>query len=254
MSDSKDFNLENYTVKELKDYLNTNFCNGVSVQVALKAFEASKQPTKDWEIVSFRDKNSPHIFYNYDYESNSYIHSKYLKIDADLFSLEKMLKGMYSVEDEKIEIYEVRLMSDNLVFKVGEETNAGTIKSFSIADNRILVSFNERYKTACFLDCKGSKLEKVEPKLPLFTTEDGVEIFKTDLPILFGIRRQSVSFSIEPNLNGTCPSDWHYFTTKEAAEKYQLENKPISVSLKEIQEVYYGWQPLLNFFKSKINP
>lgn len=74
-------------------------------------------------------------------------------------------------------------------------------------------------------------------KQPLFTTEDGVDIFEGDIYFLV---TEKYNYGIaytrnNSNYSKTLQNNNKRFSTKEAAEEYVLLNKPC-LSLKEIKE------------------
>jgi len=70
--------------------------------------------------------------------------------------------------------------------------------------------------------------ELVKPR-PLFTTEDGVDIYKNNHPDIFYVNLKSFSMGIDYS-NTLCNPDlmnYKYFSTKEKAEEYIKYNKPM---------------------------
>lgn len=80
-----------------------------------------------------------------------------------------------------------------------------------------------------------------EIKQPLFTTEDGVEIFEGDTKEIFFIHKNN-DFSVKSTLKRECKlgsfsNNVLYFSTKKSAENYIKMNKPC-LSLKDVFSVY----------------
>jgi hypothetical protein len=128
---------------------------------------------------------------------------------------------------DKDNIYSVKRLSDSEIFTIGDKTNSGTIESFKIVENRIMVNFIDNLP--CFLDPKGNPLLKE----PIFITEDGVKCYD-DTYNLFSVLTKGTweTRRILPSKAENYPS-WKHFHTKEARENYILYNKPI-LSLNEV--------------------
>jgi len=225
-----------------------------------------KQPSNDWEIVSFKNKATGNI--------------------DNIDSKRSLLNINWWLDNGGWEIHEVRRISDGKVFKVGDETNWGKVKGFRIVGetNKMVVEYTAIGDWQ-FL----SSVEKVKPKLPLFTTEDGLELFDRNHEV-FAIKKGHYDLFEQRNvktlgvwLNGWYttnllqnPNEYdsriiplikeHYFvfSTKEAADNWITYNKPY-LSLNDLLSVwgdmfpsYYKDAPLFKNFeklaKSKINP
>ncbi len=135
-----------------------------------------------------------------------------------------------------------------------------TINRFEILRNGLLFAYF-RY---------GSKqiqhLKKVKPKQKLFTTEDGVDIFENthywqvetlgDKP--YRIIDACTLLHYKPYIADNYNASIKKFSTKEKAETWILENRPITTSLKELRDFYnsnglYTSSVTISFFKTKIN-
>jgi len=131
-------------------------------------------------------------------------------------------------------IHSIKRLSDGEIFTIGDITNIGTILSIRTEGQGLV--FNGSYKYGL------NDLKHV--KQPLFTTEDGVDIFenKDGEIIWWSLQLDNWKISNAPhickNLIPTKTEDLlkHCrelrFSTKEAAEEYILMNKPC-LSLKE---------------------
>lgn len=111
-------------------------------------------PTKDWEIVEYKEKNGPGI------------------IDASLLSTSHL---------PQYDIRKVRRLSDNTVWTVGDivtaSKNRDIIKEFEIIDGKMFLKMG--YGIGFTLT--DIQLSEIEPALkPLFTTADGVDVFEGD--------------------------------------------------------------------------
>lgn len=67
---------------------------------------------------------------------------------------------------EKYKINSVKRLSDSEILTIGDKTNAGTIKDFTLCkDDRIMVSFENN--PLAYLDSKGLTISKLKPLLQL---------------------------------------------------------------------------------------
>lgn len=196
---------------------------------------------KEYEILSFKHKGSNHIWKN-----DSQLKYTFCIIDgkAPFTSLEEINRY-----PKVYEIHSVKRLSDGEIFTVGDEifsTNWNCTHINKKSDTLVEISLNNEFmfKTKITWQCD---LEDIRHyKKPLFTTEDGVDIFEG-----------SIIYLVEDSLDGICkriasehykgsnsqhPVDhWYkndkYFSTKQAAEEYILMNKPC-LSLNDVFKVY----------------
>jgi hypothetical protein len=113
------------------------------------------------------------------------------------------------------------------IFTIGDKTTLGIITCFRLLDNEIMVDFDN--KNSILLRSK--QLQHV--KQPLFTTEDGVDVFE-------GMSFYYVCEELEL-YNTICCYDEDiklynnskFFSTKEKAEEYIIMNKKV-LSLNDI--------------------
>jgi len=262
MSDSKDFIWTDELVAEY---------SLASQPLSIFEFKRQKQqPSKDWEIVSFRHIYTKENIWSVGDDGNYCIY----KSGALRYSLDRMLNdNVASLKSGDIEIYEVRRISDGEVFKVGdvinykgmlvrswEGNNGCNITKFSIHEGYIYINGHFPFHK----DKKISDWEKVKPKLPLFTTSDGVKKYLMDSYWSVSDEFYLCYSNAHPDFK---PLHKRTFSSKEAAEQYILENKPISVSYKELNMAidlatndrdYSTANRMIckmrDFFKSKINP
>ena len=143
-------------------------------------------------------------------------------------------------------IHSVKRLSDNEIFTVGDKvfsdfTNDGLqyIHSFSLRDSNSIVKLLKE-------DCKDfvgfRNLRFLEKANVLFTTEDGVDICEGDKFYWFSMKNVDLyGINLENNAKkGTTQVESKHFlkfSTKEAAERYILENKPC-LSLKDVFRIY----------------
>lgn len=164
----------------------------------LDHFKQSKQQSnKDWEIVSVK-----------------------YKADGKIYPFNTI------GEDNKFEIHSVRRLSDGEVFTVRDKiwhldsNYSVTILEFYTPTNKNLMWF------ICEDDsCKDLKNFTHKHNEPLFTTEDGKDIYEGDVYwIVWGI-----NFSWERNTaypNEVKNNEAKYFSTYDASQEYILMNKP----------------------------
>lgn len=136
------------------------------------------EETSDWEEV-IEDKV---------YEINSFKNSQYTytlnksgEYKANDFSgswsLEYMLKALHR-DSNDLCVHSIRRVYDGEVFTVGDNTNEGIIKDFSLCkDDRIIISFVDGLPR--YLDAKGG-IHILKVKDLVLKTEDGVDIYEMD--------------------------------------------------------------------------
>jgi hypothetical protein len=136
-------------------------------------------------------------------------------------SIEFMLKNPNTYK-----IYQVKRLYDGEVFTIGDKIGNG--KGAELLNIKI-TSFNieDPYMVKTSSGC--CKLDNIEHrKKPLFTTEDGVEIFEGDK--IYSIDRAKLIFKdvdrVIKSQYFERSSVYKYFSTKEKAEEYILYNKP----------------------------
>lgn len=121
------------------------------------------------------------------------------------------------------------------IFTIGDKTNNGTISKFELDSNGIRVFFEEKPKN---YHVSLNSLLKVQQKL--FTTEDGVDIFEGDK--IYSVNRtnfQHYDNNRTVTHNFCRSSVYKYFSTKEAAQKYINENKPLLIT-EDGKEIFKG--------------
>jgi len=179
---------------------------------------------KDYEILSLKSIHSTTVI---DYKNGG---GSYTKGGFETIYKSKN-KWIESFLASKVWIiYSVKRLSDSKIFTIGDYINIhsnnpccekGTIVDFSFITDINNIS---------------------HVKQPLFTTEDGVDIFKGDKVYYietddtpensFKVNEYTIQYS------GRFLSDntLHSFSTKEKAEEYILLNKPV-LSLKEVNDI-----------------
>lgn len=136
-------------------------------------------------------------------------------------------------------IHSVKRLSDGEVFTIGDEiTVDGEEKSYEIIK---LLKFKDciqvnAKRVGGEIFYRLSSISKLPKKTPLFTTEDGVEIFD-----------KKTSYYLVSNDFKVCFSSWFSqadlpfktFSTKEKAEEYILLNKPC-LCLNDLKTIWEG--------------
>ena len=163
---------------------------------------------KNYEILSLvaSEKNPQHK------KGSKFLHNKDYKF-----------KNMHPTEFWNI--YSVKRLSDGEIFTIGDKTNFGLISKIVINNNSLSFYFEQK---SC-----GYNLQTLIKWKQLFTTEDGVDIFKGDK---YWKVNNYLNLSNRQKATGST-SDLNpakYFSTKEKAEEYILMNKPC-LSLNDIE-------------------
>lgn len=134
---------------------------------------------------------------------------------------------------EKTDVHSVKRLSDNRIFTIGDRVKKDDFLSFIITRFEVdnIGTFTNGYRNL-------KDLTIVEKK-PLFTTEDGVNIFEGDE--VWGITKGVWKpFYRNARLGNKATTEtWKYgkFSTKKIAEEYILMNKPI-LSILDVEKAY----------------
>lgn len=192
------------------------------------------EEVKDYEILSFelktdfisciRYKNKWGKFPFCDNKEESW-NSK-----ENEFSEEELL----SEDRNYYKIHSIKRLRDNSVFSIGDETNFGKITGFEIHNNTIRVQYYIKGNWQWL-----SSIEKAKPVL--FTTEDGVSLTKDDKwhPVCIEEGLGFIPYKITNfKWTGIPAKGFKAFSTKEAAEKYLILNKPC-LSISDIESTYF---------------
>lgn len=155
---------------------------------------------KDYEILSLIEGK---FIYPCDKYSKDYIHQLVNTIGANIHS--------------------VKRLSDGEIFTIGDKINNGSVITG-------IKHFKDRLNI--WLDLSGKSCyggyftidDIIKDKQPLFTTEDGVDIFEGDN--YFKVLQESFILLDMKNANDNHRKDATTFSTKEKAEEYILINKP----------------------------
>lgn len=170
------------------------------------------------------------------------------------------ISTFYKSLDKDLEhktIFKVKRLSDGEIFTIGDKVTSdysdqftGNINKFEIKNNELIIHFAGFDSLKHIIKCK----------TPLFTTEDGVDIFEGDSYYHNNIKweihnctKAGINSGNLINVKG-----YNYFSTKDKAEEYIIMNKPC-LSLNEIYELtndrtgLYNRSDLEEIVKNKLN-
>ncbi len=223
-----------------------------------KQSEPLTNSTKEWEIVSFAEHLSG------TWEKSGYIYpviNGMVGCFNNAMSVEEWLKNQPLIYS----IHSVKRIADGEVFSIGDKISWGihdsyvtTLLGFEMQDGRLKFNDSERPSHLKWADFLYS--QNLHKKLPspntaiqetittdntnvLFTTEDGVDVLKywgkTKVWILSTSNWIISEVSVDTSpFKGATGNEFKYFSKKEAAENYIIENKKL-FSLQEIKQ-YVG--------------
>lgn len=130
-------------------------------------------------------------------------------------------------------IHSIQRLSDSEVFTIGDDTILGKITKIEIGNacvSGIKLSFKDGVKDnvadLCFRKFNDSSQEFLVQKIkpPKFITEDGVSMFVGDKYCY--ICNNEVMNSVVKD-SKYCPMKNYYFSTREKAEEYLINNRPL---------------------------
>jgi len=192
-----------------------------------KRFKVVEETKKEYEVLSLNI---------HDYRISNAVGC------SDVF-IEALLKN------KPTKIHSVKRLSDGEIFTIGDKIKQWGTGSYSVIEK---IYFNEHRQLSYKL--KGIKIDFTDIfseltekfKSPLFTTEDGVDIYDSNHK-LFEVILSNFHLNLDIPLT-TCNDSFDkrkdgfpskVFSTKEAAEEYILWNKPC-ISLKDVASIYPG--------------
>lgn len=181
---------------------------------------------QDYEILSFKqDSNITDLwtyFYNRGWGRNNKGNCEtrpYPTLDAILNN--HLYGGM------KYNIHSVKRLSDGKIFTISDNLTEGIIKQFTLSNynDGIYADTEKKHESGCsgYIGLPLEKWRKI--KNPLFTTEDGVDIYEGDKYWFVNLdvfQTQNITAFINIKLKEECKR----FSTKEKAEEYIIMNKP----------------------------
>jgi len=161
-------------------------------------------------------------------------------------------------------IHSVKRLSDGEIFTIGDKVEfnihaykhaIGIISGFVIYNNTSISFVDNQLGYNSILKIIGNKI-----KQPLFTTEDGVDIFDLHKDEYYFIRKDYLRLNLKKSTDYNDgfvyePEIEVYFKSKEKAEEYILMNKPM-LSLIEVANnsniTVGGMKSLIKLVKSKL--
>jgi len=178
-----------------------------------------------------------------DYEILKVIDREGTVISKNGYTFPECFQTLVNAKDT-FEIFSVKRLSDGEVFTIGDEISTGHFTKNAKIDRIAITTINYQLQ-GIWVSYKGgscalSGIIKVN-KTPLFTTEDGVDFFKSDFKNHANIYSVNKSnFSLNKNALGfTVFTDACLkFSTKEKAEEWILLNKPV-LSLNDLLKKFY---------------
>ena len=131
-------------------------------------------------------------------------------------------------------IKRVRRLSDGEVFSVGDDVEAkkwlgvrGKILRIEEKNGSLRIHF---WKSFSFLD------EIQKSRKPILTSEDGVELFEGDKGYVYD-KVTGKSYHIRVSARTYCPDDYTYYSSREAAEEYRLNNARV-LSMNDVMNFF----------------
>lgn len=221
----------NYILKPIKNNKQEYYINNMFINPEDYPEYWEEIIEKDYEILSFIVDSNKVILTR---RQNNLFASVRSNVTNGFYSEEDILsndpKRVDWIEnsDDKYgySIYSVRRLSDGEIFTIGDKTNQGVINNILLVDNNIL--FNQYVNSF-------KNIQHV--KQPLFTTEDGVEMFAGQIICSVHIETHTIQdrgllcLDFKPN------NDYKYFSKREKAEEY-IKLNSIRYSLKDIKEAF----------------
>lgn len=235
-----------YTLDKNGEYF-VSGSNKIPAQIVVGALTKDWEKVKLWTILSFQT-------------AGGYIRT----LAIDIRSIPKEYCTNYDVWIDhrlnsipKSTIYSIRRESDCEIFTIGDKLPSNG-KYYSI----FKIEINEHY---CYLHYLTEKSEHYtwdlmdvdKVKQPLFTTEDGVDIYEGDH--YYCIRKNGCIYQYYTANKNSCKNEKHIdFSSEVAAEEYILMNKPC-LSINDIRNfptvsIGPGGMPCLslNMFKKLV--
>lgn len=134
-------------------------------------------------------------------------------------------------------------MKNNNIFTINDVIHhkkwdsIGTIKSFRVLNNKILVWIDWNIKNNVNDDSEAFINDIEHYKNPLFTTEDGVEMFAGQTICSVHIKAHTIQDRGILGLDFKPNNDYKYFSKREKAEEYILLNKQC-LSINDVAKIF----------------
>lgn len=176
---------------------------------------------KEYEILSFKIPGNDHWFATL--EKNGMYGGW-----SEKHALSELNRGNWKIQS-------VKRLSDGEVFTVGDKVQTSmslTINGFIIIDNELLIDPFEIIGTVALNGI-------TKAKQPLFTTQDGVEIFEGNEFYFVPKHQFIIHWSKAYHKGYGNKIDVKYFSTKEKAEEYIIMNKPC-LSINDVRQ-NFNW-------------
>lgn len=188
--------------------------------------------------------NNQGVYVQSMYDKNPEFWEKVVEKDYEIVSVitnnSKFIEKVYN-QNATIEpywkIHAIKRLSDGEIFTIGDKVDSTIsdlgrcveLTGFKIQRNKLILGLREL--GYCPLN------SIIKPKIPLFTTKDGVDIFKRDKSWMvhkntFTMFDGVTHYNENYHYDETDSANW-WFSTKEAAQDYILYNKPC-LSLNDI--------------------
>lgn len=179
----------------------------------------------DYEILSFIRK-----------EPSNYAGTVF-KLDNGVYTpsfMNSNLSLRHCLTSSGFDIYSVKRLSDNTVFTVGDTIFSNDFKptkleKITIRDNGGIAMWGKYHSNML----GEIELASCIIKKPLFTTEDGVDIYESNTYYFISINWKTCykfiiheGYAQKGYLCGEQVKDFIYFSSKEKAEEYIIMNKP----------------------------
>jgi hypothetical protein len=134
------------------------------------------------------------------------------------------------------EIYQIKRISDGEIFTIGDVVNIGLgsrrIARFDVTNDYLIIVHEKGVITSEYFQ----DMEHVEK--PLFTTEDGVDIYEKDVVYIVDTAHNILISANKAKADWNCNKTYIYFKYKENAEKWIEDNKP-KYSKRDIERGLY---------------
>lgn len=216
---------------------------------------------KDYEILSFYAKNISG-------KGDNFVDKDYIWYETSKGNGKWSRKGHITtpyntqeiINHNRYGIHSVKRLSDGEIFTIGDRVRISKLQhdgSFII--DRFYFDCNND-KLLCNGKCTGNghvsitKIEKVKSKV-LFRSEDGVDIYEGDTIQVFYLHRindYKVKETVKKEVKSSSFSNnMYYFSTKGAAEKYILLNKPC-LSIQDVIDTGATYVELKKIVKERL--
>jgi hypothetical protein len=184
---------------------------------------------KDYEILSYQGKETSNIY-------NITNNGTYNSASSQITVGNNLIPNYYN-------IYSVKRLSDGEIFTIGDKVNFNKKCKSSTYPINMLLEIKLINNIIYLENSKNIWSNELDQCLkliqPLFTTEDGVDIFENDEDVYYIDLKnlKDVKLSSPTICSTSQKSDYIFYKSKEKAEKYIFMNKPC-LSLKDVANIY----------------